>query len=293
MSSTTTGTGTLSAATVTSDLYEQQWHMWHEQRLEELLAPHGYLSPTSITWVANGEQPKTVPGIPGTWRAADDTLVYTPDPTSGTPVVNAEQALSEPLAFVPSAFGEQALGYLSYGDIRVEVNSQSDAIQHDIHRFWIRVKDPNAQLRRDFQGIEHYPLDRRWRISASFRRAEHDELDIHDSVVKTVLQSYPVVGFVSFDYLGASYSLVVSNVFGHVSIFFSDDTTGKETYGICRVLQLDALSLDSLDAVDFNYAFNYPCSFSPYCTCPIPSRRNHLPFAVTAGEKTPAQNAQY
>ena len=82
-------------------------------------------------------------------------------------------------------------------------------------------------------------------------------------------------------------------MFGHVTVFFSDETTGKETYDIDRVLHLDPLELNNLDSIDFNYAFNYPCAFSTYCTCPIPSKRNHLPFAVTAGEKTPKEHAQY
>ena len=277
---------------VKADPYVQQWYIWQAQRIDELRSPHGYLAPVSITWVANGER-KTVDAIPGTWSAHDDILTYEPDSAVHEQVVNAGSPVTSPLQFKPTAFGEQALGYVEYGDIRIEVNSQTDLIDQDTHRFWIRVKDPASENRRNFTGIEHYPIDRAWRIPASFRRAENGELDIHDSVVSTVLQAYPVVGFVDFSYEGKPYSLVVSNVFGHASIFFSDETTGKETYGIGRVLQLDALSLPALDAIDFNYAFNYPCSFSIYCTCPIPSKRNHLPFAVTAGEKKPPENAQY
>lgn len=282
-------------ARTTTDLYVQQWHIWHQQRLETLTAPHGYLAPTSITWVSNGES-KGIEAIPGTWSADGDVLTYTPDPQNISfdhPVLNTDEPVNGPLSFAPTAFGEQALGYLQYGDILVEINSQTDLVRQDTHRFWLRVKDPKARSRRDFRGIDYYPVDRKWRIPATFRRPETNELDIHDSVVTTVLQSYPVVGFVEFTYGGTPYSLVVSNVFGHASIFFSDETTGKETYGIGRVLQLDALTLDSLDAIDFNYAINYPCAFSTFCTCPIPSKRNHLPFAISAGEKTPAENAQY
>ena len=275
-----------------ADPYVQQWILWHTQRLEDLTAPHGYLAPASITWVANGQK-ATVPRIPGTWAAEQNTLVYTPDETAGTPVTGGGTPVIRPLAFTPTAFGEQALGCLDCGDLRVEVNAQTDLVHHDTHRFWIRVKDPHAERRRNFQGIPTYPVDAAWCIPARFRRAGAGEQDIHDSVVKTVLQAYPVVGFVEFTYGGIDYSLVVSNVFGHATVFFSDATTGDSTYGIGRVLQLDALSLDTLNALDFNYAINYPCSFSPYCTCPIPSRRNHLPFAVTAGEQTPKENAQY
>ena len=276
--------------TIQADPYVQQWHIWHTQRIEELTAPHGYLAPTSINWINDG-QSKTIEGVPGTWTSENDTLTYTPE--SGSKLINAEKVIDQPIRFTPTAFGEEALGYLEYGDVRIEINAQTSLTDQNRHLFWIRVKDPNAQRRQTFTGIEHYPVDPNWRIPATFRWAKDDELDIHDSVVKTVLQSYPVIGFVDFDYAGTHYSLVVSNVFGHVTVFFTDETTGKETYGIGRVLHLDPLKLDTLEFIDFNYAFNYPCAFSTYCTCPIPSKRNHLAFAVEAGEKTPDDSAQY
>ncbi|WEV73427.1 DUF1684 domain-containing protein [Bifidobacterium sp. ESL0798] len=285
---------------VTTDPYVQQWQMWHEQRLEELKAPHGYLAPASITWVANG-QTQTIDDIPGAWRAENDVLTYYPesdekqaqDAAGGhggsepLTVTNGREALKTPISFTPTAFGEQALAYLDYGDKRIEVNSQTDLVDQSTYRFWIRVKDPHAKTRQHFDDIDTFPIDPKWRVPAHFRRAEPDEFDIHDSVVKTVLQSYPLLGFVEFQHEGKDYSLVVSNVFGHASIFFGDPTNGRETYGIGRVLRLDELTLDELEALDFNYAYNYPCAFSSYCTCPIPSKRNTLPFAVTAGEKTP------
>ncbi|WEV66398.1 DUF1684 domain-containing protein [Bifidobacterium sp. ESL0764] len=284
---------------VAADPYAQQWQMWHEQRLEELKAPHGYLAPASITWVANGST-QAIDGIPGVWRAENDVLTYYPqykearsqavvgkDREEPRAVTNGRTVLEAPISFAPSAFGEQALAYLNYGDKRIEVNSQTDLVDQSTHRFWIRVKDPHTLARQHFDDIDTFPLDPEWRIPAVFRRAEPDEFDIHDSVVKTVLQSYPLLGFVEFRHEGEDYSLVVSNVFGHASIFFKDPTNGRETYGIGRVLRLDELGLDELDVLDFNYAYNYPCAFSAYCTCPIPSKRNTLPFAVRAGEKAP------
>lgn len=285
-------TSAVASATPT-DAYVRRWSMWHDQRIEELTAPHGYLAPVSITWVAEGESAR-VPRVPGTWVVRDDTLVYVPDGAVPSPAVTLNGTpVDAPVAFRPTLFGEEALAYLGYGDLRVEVNAQTDLANRTRHRFWIRVKDPQAEARRTFDGIDTYPVDPAWRLPASFRRATGDELDIHDSVVTTVLQSYPVVGTVDFEYDGAPYSLVVCNVFGHVTVFFSDETTGSETYAIGRVLHLDPLHLDDLDAIDFNYAFNYPCAFSRFCTCPIPSKRNHLPFRVTAGEKNPRNAAAY
>ena len=106
-----------------ADPYIQQWHIWHAQRVEELSSPHGYLSPTSINWINDG-QSKTIEGIPGTWSSKNDVLVYTPEERAQ--VYNAETLVEQPLVFVPTAFGEEALGYLDYGDIRIEVNAQTN-----------------------------------------------------------------------------------------------------------------------------------------------------------------------
>lgn len=304
----------IAGATI-ADPYVQRWNIWHTQRIEELTAPHGYLAPVSITWLGEGDTVR-VPRIPGTWHTENDTLYYLPkSPTgadadgldshgsitngsnaasAGSPVVAlAGASLTTPLGFRPSLFGEEALAVLDYGELRVEVNSQTDIARPTRHRFWIRVKDPHAPARATFTGIPTYPVDPAWRIPAAFRRTKPGELDIHDSVVRTVLQSYPALGTVEFDYQGMHHSLVVCDVFGHVTVFFSDETSGVSTYAIGRVLHLNPLHLDDLDHIDFNYAFNYPCAFSRFCTCPIPSKRNRLPFAVTAGEKTPLQAADY
>lgn len=269
-----------------ADLYTQAWYVWQAGRQETLTAQHNYLAPVSTTWVSEGET-KTIKEFPGTWSVEHDTLTYVPDANSS--VVNEEQPLTAPIAFTPTAFGEQSLGYIDFGDLRAEVNSQTDLIKQDTHRFWIRIKDPNAAPRKNFRGIDHFAIDPKWSLPARFKPASDDEQDIHDSVVKTVLQSYRVLGTLEFDYEGKTYSLIVSNVFGHAYIFFSDETSGTETAGIGRIYELTAADILTLDHIDFNYAFNYPCAFSLFCTCPIPSKRNHLPFAVTAGEKTPKE----
>ena len=43
--------------------------------------------------------------------------------------------------------------------------------------------------------------------------------------------------------------------------------------------------------VDFNLAYNPPCVFSPYATCPLPPADNRLTVPIPAGEMLPAQPA--
>ena len=68
-------------------------------------------------------------------------------------------------------------------------------------------------------------------------------------------------------------------------ILFTDETTGRETYGTGRYLDLGPPS-EGLYALDFNRAYNPLCAYTGVYNCPIPPRENALPVAVRAGEKT-------
>jgi uncharacterized protein (DUF1684 family) len=69
-----------------------------------------------------------------------------------------------------------------------------------------------------------------------------------------------------------------------LSFVFGDLTNGRETYGAGRFLDTP-LPKDGALIVDFNKAYNPPCAFTPYATCPLPTRENKLPIRIAAGEK--------
>ena len=67
----------------------------------------------------------------------------------------------------------------------------------------------------------------------------------------------------------------------------ADATSGQETYGGGRYLWIDPPDAQDRVVLDFNLAFNPPCAWTPYATCPLPTRDNRLDIAVEAGEKAP------
>jgi uncharacterized protein (DUF1684 family) len=67
---------------------------------------------------------------------------------------------------------------------------------------------------------------------------------------------------------------------------FTDATTGQETYGAGRYLDLDRTST-GIYVVDFNTAYNPYCAYNPTYDCPVPPKDNRLPVPIRAGEKTP------
>ena len=68
---------------------------------------------------------------------------------------------------------------------------------------------------------------------------------------------------------------------------FSDNTTGEQTYGGGRYIDVPRPEkLSSSCIIDFNRAYNPPCVFIDYATCPIPPKENHIDLNITAGERS-------
>jgi hypothetical protein len=82
---------------------------------------------------------------------------------------------------------------------------------------------------------------------------------------------------------------------GGLFVPFRDRTAGRETYGGGRYLFDTAKNTDGLVleikpgsaevVLDFNYAYNASCAYSPRWACPLAPPENHLPVPVRAGEK--------
>ena len=72
---------------------------------------------------------------------------------------------------------------------------------------------------------------------------------------------------------------------GRLWLVFGDETNGGETYGGGRFLVTGPVQPDGRVEVDFNLAYNPPCVFSPYATCPLPPDGNRLPLRIEAGER--------
>jgi uncharacterized protein len=72
----------------------------------------------------------------------------------------------------------------------------------------------------------------------------------------------------------------------YYSIWFTDLTTGDETYGVGRYLDFD-FNPDSsfIYTIDFNLAYSPYCSYSSKYSCAIPTKEDHIDLAVKAGEK--------
>ena len=152
-------------------------------------------------------------------------------------------------------------------------------------RLALRLYDSESPTRRSFRGIETFAVSEKWRVKARFV-AHQSPREVEVSTVINTTEKGTVPGVVRFTMEGKEHQLSPLSFPGSSQLFFNfaDATNSKQTYGGGRFLYADAPK-DGVVVLDFNRAYNPPCSFTPYGTCPVPLDENRLSLAVTAGEK--------
>ena len=284
-------------------VFLRDWNCWHRSRIEELKAPYGWLSQIGLYWFNDLNQYSVhVPGVPGTWQLTNNTVRFFRHSTDRDDVQNQtirstashasvrkdsndwQRLAVNNVIVVPSDRHEDAL-MLAYGDIHMSV------IERD-NRFGVRVRDPNAPTRRQFNDVPTFKPSRSWLIQASFEPLGQTVNETVPTKVEGISSTLQAQGHVRFTLNRHEYSLLSFDGGDDLFIVFTDETSGVQTYGSGRFLSAKLSNEGSKNGaqlvwLDFNRSENPPCAFSPYCTCPIAPSENHLPLAITAGEKDP------
>lgn len=152
-------------------------------------------------------------------------------------------------------------------------------------RVGLRVKDTASPVLREFSGLDYFPIDPAWRVTAQLLPAEPSTTIPVPDILGDVMPS-ATPGVVAFELGGAIHRLhALEAQPGHLWLVFGDATNGGETYGGGRFLVTGPVQPDDSVQVDFNLAYNPPCVFSSHATCPLPPEGNRLPVRVEAGER--------
>jgi len=153
-------------------------------------------------------------------------------------------------------------------------------------RIGVRVRDSRAPALATFDGLDHFPIDLSWRVNARLEpAAETATVEITD--ITGSHSHEPTPGSVVFERDGASWRITAlpGEEDGSLWLIFGDATNGTDTYGGGRFLYTESVGENGAVVVDFNLAYNPPCIFSPYATCPLPPPENKLALRIEAGEK--------
>ncbi len=166
--------------------------------------------------------------------------------------------------------------YVHFGTANFYVMIRGDQL-------FLRVRDADSPRRKNFPGIDHFPTDPSWRIEAQWVKFDQPrEIKITNVLGQTTPE--PVPGKAVFTRDGHTFELLPVDEDGELFFIIADETTGDETYDGGRFLYSKATP-DGKVILDFNKAYNPPCVFTPFATCPLPPKENRLAIRVTAGEK--------
>lgn len=249
---------------------------WQKTRAERLQREDGWLTLIGLHWLKEGENTVTLQkeGAPPVrlTRSGAATVLH-PDPS----MTVGGKALAGDTPLLADA-DQNGPTIVQMGSIRFNVIKRGE-------RYALRVKDAQAETRTHFKGLEYYPIDPKWRIEARFE-AYHPPKKIPIMDVTGMTSESISPGAIRFEVDGREYSIdpVLEEGSTDYFIIFRDATSRDTTYPAGRYLYA-APPKDGKIVVDFNKAYNPPCAFTDFATCPLPPPQNRLPFRIEAGEK--------
>jgi uncharacterized protein (DUF1684 family) len=217
--------------------------------------------------------PKSTPALVGRFVLMDDRVRF--EPQAGVKVAIKGRALTGPVELKHDEAKD--------GPDEVEVAGIAMWVHLSGDRRTIRMRDDHGEIARSFTGFHWFPIDEKYRVTARFIK---DPTSQHTHIPNQVGDDevYTTEGVVEFMLSGETIRMrPMTTRPGRFYFIFRDGTSGKETYETARFLYSDLRS-DGTTVLDFNQAYNPPCAFNPYTTCPLPPPENRLKVRILAGE---------
>jgi uncharacterized protein (DUF1684 family) len=154
-------------------------------------------------------------------------------------------------------------------------------------KYILRLADNENEVRKQFGGRVWYDVDDNYRVMAKFVPYNPPRKIAIVNVLDEISDE-PSPGYVEFEIFGRKYTLDVVGEDKGLFIIFKDATAGDTTYGAGRFLYVEEKPAPGVPfRLDLNRAYNPPCAFSEFTTCPLPPKQNILNTRVEAGEKYP------
>lgn len=263
--------------------YQQSVEKWRQEYEARLKSDSGWLTVAGLFWLHEGDNhfgsdplndivlpAEAVPAVAGSFEFHGGKTIVHVNP--GVPLLLKGKAADG--AQLQPDTGD----VLTIGDLALFVHSSGA-------RYGIRVKDKNSKIRKEFTGVQWYPINETYRVTGRFvPYASPRETEIPNILGDMEKTSF--AGYVTFSLHGQEYRLDAETTDqGALFIVFRDLTSGKETYPAARFLDADPPK-DGTVELDFNKARNPPCAYNPYTTCPLPPPGNRLRVEIPAGAKS-------
>jgi uncharacterized protein (DUF1684 family) len=257
----------------TASSYADSIRAWQNHRDTGLRSEKGWLTLVGLFWLKDGD------GTIGSGAGNDFVLPKTAPAQMGRLHLAAGE-----VNFIDSAGVSKTLSSDDKNPDIVSAGTVSFFVIKRGDRFGIRAKDSASPALKNFEGMSYFPINPAMRFEAKLI-PDVKKVPILNMLGQTEMEESP--GLVEFTLEGKAYSLrpiYEDTANGKTLYFLFKDLTNKAaTYPAGRMLNVP-LPVDGKVDLDFNRSYNPPCTFTPYATCPLPPKENHLPFAVNAGE---------
>jgi uncharacterized protein len=260
---------------------------WRARRLEGLTSDSGWLTLAGLFWLKEGENSfgrapvnalcldnPALAEAAGSFVLSGHHVRFVSRPGSG--VTHDGQPVTS-LDLAPDSSGAPTV--LASGTLRFFVIERAGNLG-------VRVRDLDNPHRSSFRGLDYFPVSTEWVLQARFERYQPARR-IRIMNVLGMEQEMESPGAVVFTKDGREWrldTLLEEPGDQELFIMFADATSGHETYGAGRFLDIP-MPQGAVAVIDFNKAYNPPCALNDFATCPLPPWQNRLELRVTAGEK--------
>ncbi len=266
------------------EVFKSEYQDWQISRLERLKSENGWLNLAGLFWLEEGVN---------TFGSGESNDIIFPKhfPEIGGEIFLEDSTLSIKVHEVVSITtkGEQIDEILLTHDQQ----KNKTVLEHGSFRWFIIKRGENYGIRlrdlkhpriNELDHIPYYPPSDKWAIEATF--VPYDSVRIIEvpTVINNFSEPYKVPGELKFRINGKTHTLLPFTAGKGYFLIVGDASNGIETYGAGRFMYTDKVFEDKV-ILDFNRAYNPPCAFSPYATCPLPPFENILDLKIEAGEK--------
>ncbi|MBK8944548.1 MAG: DUF1684 domain-containing protein [Ignavibacteriae bacterium] len=264
--------------------YKKEIEDWHKKRIENLKKETGWLNLVGLFWLQDGENsfgsgennkiifPKNSPTEIGKFIKNDSKILFESNPNVN---VFSDGKKVDKIVMKIDLSGNPTI--LESGSLKWFIIKRDE-------KYGIRLRDLNSDLVKNFSGIERFPIDENWKITAKFIPYEKPKEVEIPTIIGTIEKEISP-GKLNLKIDEKEYFLEPTSAGEKLFLVFADLTSGEETYGAGRFLVVEKPDSNNNVIIDFNKSYIPPCAFTKFATCPLPTDENKLRVKITAGEK--------
>lgn len=268
-----------------SDTYLTDLAAWQTERVARLKGPSGYLNLIGLFLLRQdvstiGSSPDndfilpshTAPML-GSFHKINEEILM--DVQDGVEVLHGETPVKS-IAMVDDHSENPVV--LTHGSLAWTVIRRDD-------KFFVRVRDFDNPAIAAFKPIEYFPVNMDLRVAAVLDRFEEPRQLRVDTVITGLDYRPQSPGKLKFQIAGESFELEAYQSGERLFLIFGDATSGRESYPAGRFLYASMPDDSGVTILDFNKAYNPPCAFNEFATCPVAAPQNRLRTKILAGER--------